>query len=436
MTWARTERAGVAPAAGAAQAGVGRRRPRCRHAAEHARSGRRDAGDDLARRGLVVVLARLRRARACSTASARSSRSVFVTVDGYWYGGKVDCRLDKLRGRSLPRLPSSSRSSSCRISATADATAGAACRRRRAATTSWRRSRRRRRSTFARLPFDHPLYILYSSGTTGVPKCIVHGAGGTLLQHLKEHQLHCDIRAGDRALLLHDLRLDDVELAGRRRSPSARRCCSTTARRSRPAASILLDYAEAGAHDASSARRRSTSTPARRLASSRARTTTCSALRTMLSTGSPARAGELRLRLSRRSRPTCTRLDLRRHRHRLVLRARRSDAAGLARRDPVPRLGMAVDVCDEDGKPIARGKGELVCTRAVSLDAGRLLERSRRRQLPRRLFRALPRRLVPRRLRRVDRARRHRSSTAARTRRSIPAACASARRRSTGRSSS
>jgi acetoacetyl-CoA synthetase len=47
-------------------------------------------------------------------------------------------------------------------------------------------------------PFNHPLFIMFSSGTTGKPKCIVHGAGGTLLEHLKEHRLHTDLRAGDR----------------------------------------------------------------------------------------------------------------------------------------------------------------------------------------------------------------------------------------------
>ena len=51
---------------------------------------------------------------------------------------------------------------------------------------------------YVRVAFDHPLYILYSSGTTGVPKCIMHGVGGTLLQHLKEHRLHCDIKRDDR----------------------------------------------------------------------------------------------------------------------------------------------------------------------------------------------------------------------------------------------
>jgi len=50
---------------------------------------------------------------------------------------------------------------------------------------------------FEPVSFDHPLYIMYSSGTTGVPKCIVHSVGGTLLQHRKEHQLHCDLRKED-----------------------------------------------------------------------------------------------------------------------------------------------------------------------------------------------------------------------------------------------
>ena len=51
---------------------------------------------------------------------------------------------------------------------------------------------------FERFKFNDPLYILFSSGTTGVPKCIVHGVGGTLIQHKKEHNLHCDIKEGER----------------------------------------------------------------------------------------------------------------------------------------------------------------------------------------------------------------------------------------------
>ena len=50
--------------------------------------------------------------------------------------------------------------------------------------------------TFEPLPFDHPWYVLFSSGTTGKPKCIVHRAGGVLLKHLTEQVLHCDIRPG------------------------------------------------------------------------------------------------------------------------------------------------------------------------------------------------------------------------------------------------
>jgi acetoacetyl-CoA synthetase len=117
---------------------------------------------------------------------------VLIFCDGYRYGGKVhDCasRADALLAR-LPSvrhalmihylgndvLPADSRARRWGDHAPSEVPA----------------------LTFVRLPFDHPLCILYSSGTTGLPKCMVHSAGGTLLQHLKEHRLHVDIHAGER----------------------------------------------------------------------------------------------------------------------------------------------------------------------------------------------------------------------------------------------
>ena len=123
---------------------------------------------------------------------------VLFTVDGYWYNGKPVSIRDKV-AEIVARLPTVERVVVVPyLESSGGAPADLAPIRHALPWDTWLAPFLAGPIDYAQLPFDHPLYILYSSGTTGVPKCIVHAAGGTLLQHLKEHLLHGDVKAGDR----------------------------------------------------------------------------------------------------------------------------------------------------------------------------------------------------------------------------------------------
>ncbi len=286
---------------------------------------------------------------------------VLFCTDRYLYGGKAFSTLDKV-GEILQQLPSVTRCVVIPYDADAPDRAGAKALPNGLPLEDFIAPFAPADIAFEPVAFEHPLYILYSSGTTGVPKCIVHGTGGTLLQHLKEHQLQSDVQPGDRLFYFTTLGwmmwnwlvsglASGATLLLYDGSPFISR------------ARVLFDFADAEGmtHFGTSAKYIDAIA---KVGLEPRRTHKLERLRAVLSTGSPLMPEGFDYVYQKLKNDVC--LSSISGGTDIVSCFVLGNPVGPVWRGEIqaPGLGMAVAVFDEHGKAVVGEKGELVCTRA------------------------------------------------------------------------